>query len=240
MDATAQPAEATRQPPPDRPVVLELIGVDYRPDASNALQLRGVQLTLRQGDLLLVRMDRARRTRDAMSMIQGLSPPHSGTVRLQQQDWAKQTLDEQFAMRGRTGRIFDGPAWVHNLNVYENITQARLHHGQDEIQLRRRYRELVEHFAMRDITRERPAFVGSDILQVHQWIRALIGDPPLLILERPMQSVAPEKLERLIEAVDQAIVRGAAVMWLTSNPGELEAIAEKATLDIEIDGGVWS
>jgi ABC-type ATPase involved in cell division len=48
-------------------------------------------------------------------------------------------------------------------------------------------------------------------------VRAVIGAPDLILLERPAHWVFPEIMPPLINAVRSARNRGAAVVWLTDN-----------------------
>ena len=61
------------------------------------------------------------------------------------------------------------------------------------------------------------------MLQIHQWIRAFIGSPAMVILERPMQFLAATWLPKLLQAIDELCAGGAAVLWFTSDPEHMNA-----------------
>ena len=206
--------------PASKQVVLELCNVTFRGNPINALHLSGVDLVLHQGEMILLQLDRGQRSREVASMLQGLHHPLSGEVRFQNCDWRGSHYDRHFQMRSRIGRVFDGPAWIQNLNLRDNVTSARSHHGDSWESIQTQYLAWIRHFQVTDASGERPSFVEPAVLQVYQWIRALLGRPSLLILERPMQSVAPTAIESLVDAVNELRRDGTAVLWLTSNPAD--------------------
>jgi phospholipid/cholesterol/gamma-HCH transport system ATP-binding protein len=67
------------------------------------------------------------------------------------------------------------------------------------------------------LSTKRPAFLEPSLLQLHQWVRAFIGKPSLVILERPMHSVSNSELPKLIAATNDLRRRGSSVIWLTSD-----------------------
>ncbi len=204
----------------NKQVVLELRNVTFHGNPINALHLIGVDLVLRQGEVILLQLDRAQRSREVASLLQGLHDPVSGEVRFQNHDWRGNHYDRHFQMRGRIGRVFDGQAWIQNLNLRDNVTSARSHHGDSRESIQTQYFGWIRHFQVIDVSGERPAFVDPAVLQVYQWIRALMGRPSLLILERPMQSVPRSAIESLVDAIDELRRDGTAVLWLTSNPAD--------------------
>ena len=114
----------------ENPLVLQLQGVTLRPDFESGLELQEVDLELNAGELLTIQVDAATRTRSFASMIQGILHPESGIVRFLQQDWQGSDYQRHFWQRSLIGRVFEGQAWIENLNVDENVTLAARHHGQ--------------------------------------------------------------------------------------------------------------
>ncbi|TWT95700.1 ATP-binding cassette domain-containing protein [Neorhodopirellula pilleata] len=216
--------------------VLRLQRVTLRGKASHGLPVHEVQLTAEAGRLIFIQHERSHRTREFASMIQGLVPPTSGQVLFNEQTWADVDYSRHFQMRSRIGRVFDGPAWIQNANMMENVTLASRHHGASSGETRSRMRDWIKRFDIADVSRERPAFVEPALLQIYQWIRALIHRPTLLILERPMQLVSTRMLPKLIEAIDEIRREGGCVLWMTNTPIE--------TLDpdvlIQVQGRQWS
>lgn len=200
--------------------VIRLHRVTLRGKASHGLPVHEVQLTADEGSLIFIQHERSHRTREFSSMIQGLVPPTSGEVCFYEQTWMDADYARHFHMRSRIGRVFDGPAWIQNANMMENVTLASRHHGAGSKETRSRMRDWIKRFDIADVSRERPAFVEPALLQIYQWIRALIHRPALLILERPMQLVSTRMLPKLVDAINELRHEGGCVLWMTNTPIE--------------------
>ena len=124
-----------------------------------------------------------------------------------------------------------------NLNVEENVTLAK---KTSWVTLAASISIEVSHwldqFGVEDLTRKRPAFVDPSILQWHQWIRAFLGKPELLILERPMRSLPNEWFPRLTSALDKLRAGGSAAIWMTNRRDMDQVRAAKPSLEFQIDG----
>lgn len=199
-----------------KPPVLELRRVSFQGRSENGLRLHEADLMLREGEFAIVQVDPSITTREATSMIQGLQMPRSGQVLFCNDHWRGHDYDRHFKMRSRIGRVFEGQAWVENLNVDENVTLALRHHAGDTESIRQEIAYWLSKLDLRGLSRKRPAFVEPSMLQIHQWIRAFVGSPALLLLERPLQFLSSSWLPKLLESIDELRQRGAAVLWFTS------------------------
>jgi phospholipid/cholesterol/gamma-HCH transport system ATP-binding protein len=72
---------------------------------------------------------------------------------------------------------------------------------------------------MEKLPQLRPAWVDRAALQRAQWVRALLGRPALLLLDQPGQHVSAAALSPLADAVQEAMDRGATVVWFTLDDG---------------------
>jgi phospholipid/cholesterol/gamma-HCH transport system ATP-binding protein len=202
-------------------IVLELQNVSCHQTAAEAVKLRGVSLQMRQGDLILIRLERRQNPRGFASLIQGLSSPASGNVRFEQSAWDNIAWEQQFRMRSRIGRVFDGRAWINNLNVTENVMLRPRHHAIGESKLDQQIQDWTHRLQIPTLTRQRPAFVEATVLQQYQWLRAFLGNPSLVILERPMKTLDGEKLTPLYESVNEIRKQSAAVIWFAGSDEEI-------------------
>lgn len=200
----------------DKPAVLALQGVSFRGRSENGAWLRHAELQLRAGDLAVVHVDPAVATRELVSMLQGLTLPSEGQVLFRGQDWLGNDHQRHFQMRSQIGRVFEGQAWIENLNVDENVTLARRHHGMASAELQADVQSWVARLGIEGLSRRRPAFVEPSVLQVHQWIRAFVGSPSMVVLEHPLQFLSHSWRTKLLHAIDQLRATGTAVLWFTS------------------------
>ena len=200
----------------ETPLVLELQRVTQRPAFESGLELLEVDLELHAGELLTIQVDAATRTRSFASLIQGILHPEAGVVRFLQQDWRGSNYQRHFWQRSLIGRVFEGQAWIENLNVDENVTLAARHHGMQLSDITSSIQHWCNYFGMDKLASRRPAFVAPATLQIHQWIRAFLGNPKLVILESPLQYVAQNWVKVFLDAVAELMSRGTAVLWLDS------------------------
>ena len=225
-----------KQPKP-KPIVLELRDVTFTSTTTKSVLLHGANLIVRQGELVMLRINRAQKCRDIASMLLGLNPPSNGEILFENQDWRGEDYDRHFAMRSRIGRVFEEQAWVQNFNVMENVTLASRHHRPRDKSVQQQVATWIERFKPKSKPFRRPGFVDAADLQVYQWIRALIGNPNLLILERPMNSVPNAMLAKLVEATNESRNRGAAVIWFTNNVPDRHDDFAKPRLDYQMVDG---
>ncbi|CAN0475334.1 unnamed protein product, partial [Hapterophycus canaliculatus] len=205
---------------------------------SHGLPFHEVDLVVRESELVVIQHERSQRTREVASMLQGLSPPDGGKVLFQNQTWDGIDYTRHFEMRSRIGRVFEGQGWIENANMMENVTLASRHHGAKRKIVRKQLREWIDRLEIVDVSRERPAFVEPALLQIYQWIRALIHRPKLLILERPMQFVSSKMLPKLVTAVNELRAIGSGVLWMT-NSGIANEDLVTPDLMIQIQRGQW-
>lgn len=218
-DAAQNAAEA------NRPIVLELRQLSFRGRSEHGIRLNRVDLQLCEGELGLISVNAATRTRELTSMIQGLVPPSEGKVVFCQREWSGDDYMRLFRMRSRIGRVFEGQAWIENLNLEENVTLAARHHGASSAVVAEQVRYWTPRLGLRGLSRKRPAFVEPSISQAHQWVRALLGSPRLLLLERPLQFLSAEWMPKLVAAIDEVRSRGAAVLCFANDSDSLSSAA---------------
>jgi ABC-type ATPase involved in cell division len=238
-ESNGPPEQAPAEPP--KPLVLELKQVTFRGRLENGLRLRRANLQLRAGELALIHLDAATRTREVASMLQGLMPPTEGDVRFCGEDWRGVDYRRHFRMRSRLGRVFEGQAWIENLNVDENVTLASRHHGlsMEEVQQRTQY--WVSRLGLQGLTRKRPAFVEPSVLQLHQWIRAFLSSPSLVLLERPLQFLSADWSRRFSEIIDELRTKGVAVLWFAGDPELATATFAEPVVHLGLnDEALWS
>jgi ABC-type uncharacterized transport system ATPase subunit len=185
---------------------------------------------LSAGDLALVDAGGAPNLSPLADAAAGLLAPGRGHVTFLGEDWQEAGPSRAADLRGRIGRVFERPAWISNLDVDENVTLAQRHHT------RRRRQQitdeadaLAQELGLDAVPRQRPALVEPADLRAAEWVRALLGTPRLVILERPLRGVPLERLDDLLRVVRAARQRGAAVLWLARRSAERDRVARDAT-----------
>jgi phospholipid/cholesterol/gamma-HCH transport system ATP-binding protein len=182
-------------------------------------ELWKLSFELQAGDLLLVRIERENERLPLADATAGLVPPAPGSVRFLGEDWQCMSADHAAAQRGKIGRLFEDEGWVNDLEVDQNIMLAQRHHTQrSEEEITEEALKLARMFGLPGLPRGRPGTMRRWDLRKAACIRAFLGQPALIILEQPVRGVYADFLVPLLNAVQSARTRGAAVLWTVTDP----------------------
>ena len=221
----------------------EVLGFDHvtLPATARHVQPTGVlDVALDEGACLLLEVSAEQAWPPVAEVASGLLAPAGGRVRIGGADWAGLSADAAAGWRSRIGRVFMEQAWVSNLDVDENVTLARRHHtGQSPAAIAAEADQWARRFGLAGLPATRPAGTARPDLMKAQWVRALLGSPRLLLLERPTRDVPDSDGELLLAAVQEQRERGAAVVWVTGNERALERVALDATVRWRFSGERW-
>ena len=200
------------------PSILKLSDVTIESCTQYECGLSHVSLELKAGELWLVRIEREDERVPLADAAEGLVPPTQGSIAFLGEDWRSMSADHAAARRGTIGRLFEDEGWISDLDVDQNITLSQRHHT------RRSEEEILDEavkfarlFGLPGLPRGRPASVRRPDLRKAACIRAFLGQPKLIILERPERGVYADLIAPLVNAVQSARRRGAAILWTASD-----------------------
>ena len=178
--------------------------------------LSDVDFKLCSGEFLLVLLDREHLHLPLADAASGLVKPVQGAVRFAGETWHELGADAAADRRGRIGRLFDEECWVSNLDLDENLTLAQRHHTRRTVaELREEAAALAHEFLLPGLPLGRPDRYRRQDLQKAACVRAFMGRPALILLERPTNDIYADVMSPLANAVYAARRRGAAVLWTT-------------------------
>ncbi|MEM1353574.1 MAG: organic solvent ABC transporter ATP-binding protein [Planctomycetota bacterium] len=202
-------AEPTRQPH-----IARLQSARYREQIGGVQITAHLDLTLSAGDLVFVQVDRSRLLTLLGDACCGLVLPVLGESQFIGRAWASQPPEDAAAMRARIGRAGPDSSWVPLMSVAENVVLAQMHHTRRPIdELLEQARELADAMELPGLPLGLPSEVGHTDLNRAGIVRAFMGQPRLIVLERPAagdSALVPLLLDRVLSALD----RGAAVLWV--------------------------
>jgi phospholipid/cholesterol/gamma-HCH transport system ATP-binding protein len=223
-------------PPP--PPILELTGVTVEADHHvYDAGLWQAGLVLRAGELALVRLEPERHRVPLADVACGLLDLAEGSAKFQGVDWTERSFNDAAGCRARVGRVFEGHAWVSNLDLDENVLLAGRHHThQSDRELEEAAATLARAFGLPGLPRGRPSAVPRADRKRAALVRAFLGEPALLLLERPTADIYPDIMPPLVNAVNAARARGAAVVWTTSHTAVWADRALRPTVRFAMSG----
>ena len=177
-----------------------------------------VSFRLRRSELMLVRLETGHLAIQLADVAQGLIEPMQGSVSFLGEPWSALAEEAKLAARARIGRVFEEPGWISELDMEDNITLLQRHHTRrPELAIRDEASELARRFSLPGLPQGKPAGMRAPDLRRAACVRAFLGRPELLILERPTAGVYPEIMPALMASVRAARSRGAAVLWTTDD-----------------------
>lgn len=205
----------------DTDVLLEFRTVQLVPRHEGEPVLDELELALGPGELVTMLFEEDQVPPTLLDTAEGLRRPGAGAVRFKSTSWEDMSPRTATGYRARIGRVFpESEAWVSNLDVMENITLAARHHGHLPVEeLEKEALEVATRLGMDVIPRTRPAWTSRRDLRRAQWARALLGEKDLLLLEHPCAGMRAEDADLAIQAVLKQRAKGAAVFWITEDPG---------------------
>jgi len=149
--------------------------------------LSGVSVELGEGRTLVVFGPNGAGKTTLLRVLASLLRPHAGVVRV-----LGSNLPEQaWAVRGRVGLLGHEPLLYRELTAQENLRfHARLH-GVDD----RRVDEVLDAVAMSERRSEPLRNLSRGMVQRVAVARAVLHDPPLLLLDEPYANLDPAAVE---------------------------------------------
>lgn len=217
--------------------ILSFEGASYAEDADHDCGLDEVELALSPGELVLVRVPPDALRVPLADGAQGLVHPRAGRVLFEGRPWPGRSVAELALARARIGRVYEGAEWVSNLDLDENVILPACHHSsRPEEEIVAEAIALAGRFGLSDLPAVRRNRADRLTLRALALVRALLGGPRLLLLERPLRDGADQSLGPALKScLDEARAAGSAVLWTTSNPSVWQdgSIASTARLQVQ-------
>jgi heme exporter protein A len=158
--------------------------------------LSGVSAELQEGRTLVVFGPNGAGKTTLLRVLASLLRPHAGLVRV----LGSSLPQEAWAVRGRVGLLGHEPMLYRELTAQENLRfHARLHGVED-----RRVEELLDAVAMSDRRAEPLRNLSRGMVQRVAVARAVLHDPPLLLLDEPYANLDPAAVELVAPLIGAA------------------------------------
>ena len=198
--------------------ILEFKGVNLAASSAHVGGLRGVDLSVRRGEIAIVLLEEEREHCPLASLSQGLVDPDSGTVFFKGEDWSGMSPSKVSSQRGLIRRVYEHYGWITNMDVMDNLCLAECYHTRrNRAEVEQEVLSIARRFGIDSLPDARPTRVHGMLLRKLEWVRAFVGKPELILLERPFFGAPKADAEKLIEATCEAAQHGVAVLWLSDD-----------------------
>ena len=192
--------------------------------------LRGLDLECRAGEVYgLLGANGAGKT-TTLRILATLLSPTSGTARIDGVDVAEDPLE----VRRRVGFLSASTGLYARLTVRETLEYFGRLHGLGRAELEHRIEELLETFALGPVAERRCAALSTGQRQKVSIARAVLHDPPVLILDEPTTGLDVLAAGTMIDFIESRRAAGTCVLFSTHVLSEAERLCDRIGV---IDGG---
>ena len=206
--------------------VIDASGVSRR--FGSAFALNRVSLHVRANEIHALLGPNGAGKTTLLRILAGLVEPTEGTVRILHVPSAE--------LRGRAFRRLVGLVPSGDRSFYlrisglENLLFFGRLHGMTKSQAKRRAWECLEAVGITDAARTRVGVYSHGMQKRLSVARALLVDPPVLLVDEATHDLDPDGSRRIQALVSSVAQRGTAVVWATQRVDEIRGFVDNLTL----------
>lgn len=184
--------------------------------------LRGIDLTVRAGEFLVVMGASGSGKSTLLYSISGMDRPTSGNVALEGRELTSLSDAEMSNVRlTRMGFVFQQPHFLSNLDVRDNILLPALKAATKERRAAAiaRVDALMDRFGITHIAGHGITQVSGGQLQRASICRALAGEPSVLFADEPTGALNSSMSDEVMDALTEVHRDGTTIVMVTHDPG---------------------
>jgi len=162
---------------PDHFIGLDRVGMTYQAQSGTVEALRGISFGVGRGEFVALVGPSGCGKSTLLRIVAGLRPPTGGTV----------VVDGRPVTRpmAEVGMVFQAPVLLKWRTVLDNVLLPAELAGLDPRRYRDRARDLLRLVGLADFEAKRPRELSGGMQQRASLCRALLLDPPLLLMDEP-------------------------------------------------------
>jgi putative ABC transport system ATP-binding protein len=178
--------------------------------------LRGVDLTLRQGEFVAVMGPSGCGKSTLLNLIAGLDVPTAGEVFVAEIALARKSESDLARMRrAHIGFVFQFHNLLGGMSAHEQVALPAALAGQSHRAAEGRAHELLDLLGLRDRADQLPAVLSGGERQRLAIARALANRPTLLLADEPTGALDSEAGEEVLELFRRLHARGQTILLVT-------------------------
>lgn len=197
----------------------------YIRGAEKVHALRGISLTIKQGEFISVTGPSGSGKTTLLHIIGCLDKPTKGVIKIDGIEVENMPESELVRIRRqKIGFVFQQFYLIPGLNVYENVTLPLLFNRRTKD--KNEILSLLELVGLNERVNHNPNQLSGGEMQRVAIARALVNDPEILLADEPTGNLDTENSEKIFDLLKSLHKRGLTVIMITHNP-ELASRAEK-------------
>lgn len=217
-------------------ILLHGIEKEYDTAAGPFLALKGIDLSVKEGEFLAVVGKSGSGKSTLINMLTGIDHPTKGAVQIGQTRLDELNEGEMAIWRGRTmGIVFQFFQLLPALTILENILipmdLAQLYDPRERIS---RAMALLEEVEMADDANKFPGAVSGGQQQRAAIARALANDPPIIVADEPTGNLDSKAAETIYRLFEKLVSRHKTILMVTHD----DELAGRAPRKVTIADGL--
>lgn len=180
--------------------------------------LDGISVGFEPGRCSLIRGDTGVGKSSLLLVLAAMLRPDAGEVRDGEEVISRYTSPHRERWRRQLGIAFQEPLLMARMSSVENIALALLPRGHSTSQAQHQAERALRDFGVLELARAWPDQLSGGERQRVALARACAGQPRILLLDEPSAHQDADGVQRLLEAVHQALQRQAIVVVASHDP----------------------
>ena len=189
--------------------------------------LRGVDLTVYQGDFLSIMGTSGSGKSTLLHVLGGLTKPDSGRFMFADRDMLSLSDNELSWIRAHwVGFVFQTFDLLSDLDVLDNVSLPFLYNRQNRRDIEQKVNEAVERVGLGHRKKHRPSELSGGEMQRVAIARALAISPKLILADEPTGNLDTRNSQEILKLFTELNEMGATIVMVTHDP-QVAAVSGK-------------
>ncbi|GHU42419.1 arginine ABC transporter ATP-binding protein [Bacilli bacterium] len=200
--------------------------------------LRGIDLTVNQGDVVVILGPSGSGKTTLLRSINFLEPADTGTIELDSEliEIATASKSEIRSIRKQTGFVFQNYNLFANKTAEQNITEGLIYGlGLSKTEAKTIAQNVLEKVGLREFAHHYPSQLSGGQQQRVGIARAIAAEPKVLLFDEPTSALDPELVGDILAIMKSLAKAGKTMVVVTHEMGFAKEVASEVVF---MDGGV--